>query len=219
MRASGALRRLRPLLQQGHVQAAGISGPPKTLSEFEADAKKLTVQPDGSIKVAGFMPLATSTRLHDLLQRGLHRREWYDADGKSAFATDPAWAQPLMKWEKAFIENVYGRRLRQASEFFAAGRRPELGVVHRARLRDGQIAMAFDGEWRNAFIEDDKCQRELRHGPVPGRRRPPGALRRGADRRRRHRHPDERAARRRGMAAREVPGDRHASRGEARRDA
>src|SRR5262249_1155575 len=37
---------------------AGIKSPPKTLSELTADAKKLTVRnPDGSIKVAGFVPL------------------------------------------------------------------------------------------------------------------------------------------------------------------
>ncbi len=36
----------------------GITAPPKTLSELETDAKALTVMnPDGSIKVAGFMPL------------------------------------------------------------------------------------------------------------------------------------------------------------------
>src|SRR5262245_53054589 len=39
-------------------QKAGISSPPKTLSELEAAAKKLTVlNPDGSIKVAGYVPL------------------------------------------------------------------------------------------------------------------------------------------------------------------
>jgi multiple sugar transport system substrate-binding protein len=37
----------------------GIPGPPKTLSEVVADAKKLTeLNPDGSIKVLGFSPMA-----------------------------------------------------------------------------------------------------------------------------------------------------------------
>ena len=37
---------------------AGITEPPKTMTELMADAKKLTVRnPDGSIKVAGFVPL------------------------------------------------------------------------------------------------------------------------------------------------------------------
>ena len=36
---------------------AGISGPPKTISELYDDAKKLTQRnSDGSIKVAGFVP-------------------------------------------------------------------------------------------------------------------------------------------------------------------
>jgi hypothetical protein len=38
-------------------KAAGISGAPKTLSELETDAKKLTIfNSDGSIKRAGFVP-------------------------------------------------------------------------------------------------------------------------------------------------------------------
>ena len=37
---------------------AGIAGPPKTMTELMADAKKLTVRnADGSIKIAGFVPL------------------------------------------------------------------------------------------------------------------------------------------------------------------
>ena len=36
---------------------AGITAPPKTASELDRDAKKLTLRnPDGSIKVAGFIP-------------------------------------------------------------------------------------------------------------------------------------------------------------------
>src|SRR3954449_10488324 len=38
-------------------RAAGIAGPPKTIAELTADAKKLTkFNPDGSIKVLGFDP-------------------------------------------------------------------------------------------------------------------------------------------------------------------
>ena len=49
---------LRALLQHATCsKKAGIDGPPKTLTELEADAKKLTVfNSDGSIKVAGFVP-------------------------------------------------------------------------------------------------------------------------------------------------------------------
>ena len=38
---------------------AGITHPPKTISELTADAKKLTVRnPDGSLKVVGFDPVS-----------------------------------------------------------------------------------------------------------------------------------------------------------------
>ena len=42
---------------------AGLSGPPKTISELTEYAKKLTVRnPDGSLKVVGFDPTLAGTR-------------------------------------------------------------------------------------------------------------------------------------------------------------
>ena len=46
-------------------KAAGITSPPKTMSELTADAKKLTEQnSDGTIKVAGFDPVDRLLREH-----------------------------------------------------------------------------------------------------------------------------------------------------------
>ena len=71
-------------------KAAGIAQPPKTLSELESDAKKLTTfNADGSIKVAGFVPLSTFYELSNFYNGAYTGGEWYDADGKSAFASDP----------------------------------------------------------------------------------------------------------------------------------
>jgi multiple sugar transport system substrate-binding protein len=89
-------------------QKAGISSPPKTLSELQADAKKLTVlNPDGSIKIAGFVPLQGSTRatrstwVRTAAARGTTRT------ANSAFASDPTWAS-LLQWQQQFITDVYG---------------------------------------------------------------------------------------------------------------
>ena len=78
-------------------KAAGLTDPPKTTDELTDDAKKLTeFNPDGSIKVAGFVPVTRLLLLqHDLVNLGPHVRapSWYDEDGSPAFASDPAWAE------------------------------------------------------------------------------------------------------------------------------
>ena len=67
-------------------QKAGISSPPKTLSELQADAKKLTVlNPDGSIKIAGFVPLQGFYESYALYMGPYSGGTWYDANGNSAF--------------------------------------------------------------------------------------------------------------------------------------
>jgi len=89
---------------------AGIAGPPKTLSELAADAKKLTQRnPDGSIKVAGFVPLSGfyvgNTGDMSLYSAPIGGK-YFDAKGKSNLSRDPAWAS-LLHWQKSLI-NWYG---------------------------------------------------------------------------------------------------------------
>ncbi|TMK12556.1 MAG: extracellular solute-binding protein, partial [Actinobacteria bacterium] len=85
---------------------AGITGVPKTLSELRTDAKKLTVfNPDGSIKVAGYVPLQSFYESTQLYNGDYSGGIWYDQNGNSAFASDPSWAN-LLQWEKGFIADV-----------------------------------------------------------------------------------------------------------------
>src|SRR3954447_25503358 len=65
--------------------AAGIAEPPKTISELDADAKKLTQRgADGSIAVAGYVPTSgfyESVPAHYAPQWDA---QWQNADGKSS---------------------------------------------------------------------------------------------------------------------------------------
>ena len=64
---------------------AGITSPPKTMTELMDDAKKLTVRnPDGSIKVAGFVPL---NEWEELGPSDLGRpwgAQWFDSERRSS---------------------------------------------------------------------------------------------------------------------------------------
>ncbi len=147
-------------------KAAKIDGPPKTLSELEADAKKLTeFNDDGSIKVAGFVPLGSWYENANFYNGNYTGSEYYDANGKSAFASDPSWAN-LMEWQKAFITNVYGADgYQKLQDFFAevGGADSEWSSAH--AFETEQVAMNFDGEWRNAFIADDGSK--VNYGTAP----------------------------------------------------
>jgi multiple sugar transport system substrate-binding protein len=146
-------------------QAANIDGPPKTLSEFEADAHKLTqFNADGTIKVAGFVPLSTfyeNANLYNGLPWGT---DWYTSDGKSAFATDPMWAQ-MMQWAKTQVAFFHGYDNLQKFFSQAGGPNSEWSTAH--AFEKGKVAMIFDGEWRSSFIENDKAKINYGTAPFP----------------------------------------------------
>ena len=82
---------------------AGITSPPKTFTELTADAKKLTqFNPDGSIKVAGFVPTSSFYENAAAHYAPLWNAHW-DENGQSSIATDPHWAAYL-RWDKQLIE-------------------------------------------------------------------------------------------------------------------
>ena len=147
----------------------GITSPPKTLSELEADAKALTVMnPDGTIKVAGFMPLNSFYENANFFLGNNTQSKWYDANGKSAFASDPSWAA-LLEWQKKFITDVYGPDgYKKLTAFFAGalkGADSEFSSSNAFEV--GKIAMLFDGEWRTAFIKEDKATVNYATAPFP----------------------------------------------------
>lgn len=141
---------------QDMFDAAGISKPPETFSELEADAKKTTqLNADGSIKVAGFVPLSTFYELSNFYNGIYSGSTWYDENGKSAFASDPSWAR-LLEWDRDFITSVYGPDgYQKLQQYFAEVGGPNSEWSSAQAFETEQLAMAFDGEWRNAFIADN----------------------------------------------------------------
>jgi multiple sugar transport system substrate-binding protein len=147
---------------QDMFDQAGIKEPPKTLSELEADAKKLTVfNPDGSIKVAGFVPWFGYYEFSTVVMGNMFNAKWYSEDGsESAVATDAAWKQ-LFEWQKEFVDWYGADKLRE----FVAGAGDEFSTAH--DMYTGRVAMNLDGEWRTAFIENEKPDLEYGTAPFP----------------------------------------------------
>ncbi|MGH2596761.1 MAG: ABC transporter substrate-binding protein [Actinomycetota bacterium] len=149
---------------------AGISDPPKTLTELEADAKKLTVfNPDGSIKVAGFVPWQGYYENSAANWANIFGAKWYSADGKTSVVdSDPQWAA-YFNWEHDFIANVYGGGDFQTGadvlNRFVAGAGSEFSAAQ--DFQTGRVAMNLDGEWRTAFIKDGAPDLPYATAPMP----------------------------------------------------
>jgi multiple sugar transport system substrate-binding protein len=139
---------------------AGITSPPKTFTELTQDAKKLTqFNPDGSIKVAGYVPSSTFYENPAAHYAPLWNAQW-DENGKSSLGTDPHWAA-YMRWEKQLIDwygaSKLARFLSKAGEEFSPSN----------AFENGQIAMQIDGEWRGQFIKSDHAKIDYGTAPMP----------------------------------------------------
>ena len=141
---------------------AGITGPPQTMDELAADAKKLTVRnPDGTIKVAGFVPLNLFNEL-DIADLGhSYGGTWFDSSGKAQLATDPAWAAAF-QWQKSLVD-WYGYS--NIQKFAATYTNSEFNPTN--AFETGKVAMAFDGEWRTAFIRREHPSLPYATAPFP----------------------------------------------------
>jgi multiple sugar transport system substrate-binding protein len=141
---------------------AGLTEPPKTMTELAEYAKKLTVRnPDGSIKIAGFVPLDGWGQLGiSDLARGWGA-QWFDDEGNPQIASDPGWAAAL-EWEKALID-WYGYD--DITRFFAAYNDAEFSASN--AFETGKVAMMFDGEWRTAFIRREHPELDYATAPMP----------------------------------------------------
>ncbi len=139
---------------------AGIQSPPKTFSELTADAKKLTqYNPDGSIKVAGFVPTSSFYENPAAHYAPLWDAQW-DENGKSSLGTDPNWAA-YMRWDRNLIDYYGASKLTK----FLAGAGNEFSPSN--DFETGKIAMELDGEWRVQFIKSDHSNIEYGTAPAP----------------------------------------------------
>jgi multiple sugar transport system substrate-binding protein len=144
---------------------AGLSGPPKTLSQLAAYAKKLTQKGSGgSLKVVGYDP-----NMNFYLggygngasgYQPLIGAKYFDKNGKSSISTDPAWAK-FLRWQKSLVDFYgYDKLVR-----WQAGAGDEFAPSH--PFETGKLAMMLDGEWRVAFIKNEHPELKYATAPMP----------------------------------------------------
>jgi multiple sugar transport system substrate-binding protein len=145
-------------------KAAGLNGPPKTMSQLTSYAKKLTKRSsNGAIKVAGYNPFLGfyAGNAPDLSTYApLFGAKYVDGSGKSTLSRDPAWTR-LLKWQKNLVD-WYGYKNLQK---FNAGAADEFSASHAFEI--GKLAMMIDGEWRVAFIQAEHPGLSYATAPAP----------------------------------------------------
>src|SRR6266550_386197 len=143
------------------LAAAGLSGPPRTMTELTDYAKRLTTRrADGSLLVVGFNPLFgfyENTVSQFGHQFGAH---WFGAIGDSSIAGDPAWAA-MLRWQKELLD-WYGLESllafgREVGEEFSSGN----------AFEKGRLALSLDGEWRVGFIAANGSPVNFGTAPLP----------------------------------------------------
>ncbi|MEU8030420.1 ABC transporter substrate-binding protein [Streptomyces sp. NPDC049099] len=142
-------------------EKADIAHPPKTWSEFEADAKKLTVPQGDSYQQLGFMPDYhgwESTTEHYF---GQFSPTYFDKNGKSNLAKDPAFRKGF-ELQKRLVDELGGF---QKLEKFRSTLGDEWGPRH--PFHTGQVAMQLDGEWRLGMAEQARPKFEIGVAPLP----------------------------------------------------
>ncbi|MFF7543248.1 ABC transporter substrate-binding protein [Streptomyces canus] len=142
-------------------EKAGIASPPKTWSEFEADAKKLTITQGSTYKQLGFMPNYHGWETTTEHYLGQFSPKYFDADGKSNVAKDPAF-KAAFTLQKKLVGDLGGY---QKLEKFRATLGDEWGPKH--PFQTGQVAMQLDGEWRLGMALDAKPGFEIGVAPLP----------------------------------------------------
>ena len=139
---------------------AGITSPPKTMSELTADAKKLTVRDGDSFKVVGFDPAQGFYENAPAHYGPLFGAAWVDGDNKSVLSKQPGWAE-FMNWQKGLIDFYGFDKLRR----WQAGAGDEFSASN--AFERGKLAMAIDGEYRTAFIKAEHPKLNYGTAPMP----------------------------------------------------
>jgi multiple sugar transport system substrate-binding protein len=138
---------------------AGITSPPKTISELSADAKKLTQRgSNGSLKVVGLDPFwgwYENAAAHYAPSWGA---QWVDNKGNSILGQGADWAN-LVQWQKSLVDWYGYENLVR----FNAGAGDEFSPSN--AFETGKVAMNMDGEWRVAFLK--KEHPTLMYGTAP----------------------------------------------------
>lgn len=140
---------------------AGITGPPKTMSEFKADAVKLTKLHGDTYSQLGFMPdyRGYESALSHFASQWTPT--YFTKSGKSNVAKDPAIKKTII-WQKQMVDALGGY---QRLERFRTTFGDEFGTKN--PFMTGQVAMSIDGEWRGGMINDSKSKVKWGVAPFP----------------------------------------------------
>ncbi|MDX6280785.1 MAG: multiple sugar transport system substrate-binding protein [Kribbellaceae bacterium] len=142
-------------------KAAGIAGPPKTMTEFNADAVKLTKAKGDSFSQLGFMPNFhgfESTTTHFAAQ---WNPTYFTPDGKSNLAADPAFGK-MLSWQSGLVKELGGfAKLEKYRATFG----DEFGA--KTPFHTGQVAMSIDGEWRLGMAKEAGVKFDIGVAPFP----------------------------------------------------
>ena len=140
---------------------AGIDAPPKTLSEFEADAVKLTKKSGDSYDRLGFMPTYHGYETTPSHYAAMWSPTYFDGKGKSTVDTDAAF-KATFEWQKKMVDRLGGyKNLEKYRTTFG----DEFGAKN--PFHTGQVAMSLDGEWRGGFVDEAKVDFEYGVAPFP----------------------------------------------------
>jgi multiple sugar transport system substrate-binding protein len=138
-------------------QQAGLKGPPKTISQLDDYAKRLTQSSGDTLDVVGFDPSIGFYENAAAHYAPPWDAQWFDGDN-AAFASDPAWAD-LLTWDKNLIDSYGYDNLTR----WEAGAGEEFSASN--AFETGKVAMILDGEYRTAFIKAEHP--ELNYGTAP----------------------------------------------------
>ena len=139
---------------------AGITAPPKTMSELAEDAKKLTQRnADGSLKVVGYDPAQGFYENAPAHYGPLFGAQWVNGD-KSTIATSPGWTE-FLNWQKGLIDFYGHDKLAR----WQAGAGEEFSASN--AFERGKLAMNMDGEFRTAFLADEHPELDYGTAPMP----------------------------------------------------
>jgi multiple sugar transport system substrate-binding protein len=140
---------------------AGIANPPKTLTELADAAKKLTKRKaDGTIEVAGFLPLFGYYENSPAHWAPMAGAQWLTPDGKSAIGGDAGWKE-ILEWQKGLVDYFGYKNL----EKFRASLGDEFSADN--AFQKGKVALNIDGEYRIAFIRDQSPSLQFGTAPIP----------------------------------------------------
>lgn len=131
------------------------------MSELADVAKKLTVEKGDTYEQLGFMPNfhGYETVVSHYMSSWDHT--YFDENGKSTLATDPAFAE-MFTYQKKLVDSLGGY---QKLEKYRGTFGDEWGAKH--PFHTGQVAMQLDGEWRLGMAEDAGVDFEIGVAPMP----------------------------------------------------